>query len=65
MDVFPNLPTSLKIGTTLLIISYEAERNLPKLSNKKQMLINYVEERLNYLSLLSIETVLSAIGRDD
>ena len=58
----PDLSTTLKIYMSLLITSYEVKRNFSKLSIiKKQTLINYVEEWLNYVSILSIETVITAV----
>ena len=52
---------------SLLITSYGTdERKVSKLSIiKKQMLINYLEEWLNYVPIPSLETVLTAIGGSD
>jgi hypothetical protein len=41
---------------TLLITIYEAERNFSKLPVIIKKSINMLEERLNYLSILSVES---------
>jgi len=56
IDIFPNLYTILKIYLTLPITSCEAERGFSKLSFIKNKYRSKMrDERLNYLSILSIE----------
>lgn len=56
IEVFPNLTTILKIYLTIPITSCEAERNFSKLSIiKNKYRSTMLEDRLNYLAILSIE----------
>jgi hypothetical protein len=62
IKVFPHLMEILKIYITLPITSCEAERNFCVLSViKSKFLSTMLEERLNYLSVLSIENDINKI----
>lgn len=55
-DVFPNLYTVLKIYLTLPITSCEAERAFSKVTIKKNYRTAMMEDKLNWLSIFSIES---------
>lgn len=55
MLVSPVLATTLKRYITLPIASCQTERNFFKLPIKKNFLIHPVEEKPNYLSVVTIE----------
>ena len=56
IDIFPNLYTILKIYLTIPITSCEAERSFSKMAYiKNKYRSNMTDERLNNLSILSIE----------
>lgn len=56
IDVFPNLYTVLKIYLTLPITSCEAERAFSKVTIKKNYRTAMMEDKLNWLSIFSIES---------
>jgi len=56
--VFPNLTAILQVHMTLPVTSCEAERNFSKPSLiKNKFWSKMLQERLNYLSVLSIENI--------
>jgi len=62
IEVFPYLTTILKIYVTLPIVSCEAERNFSELLViKNKFLSTVLEERLNYLSVLSREITITQL----
>ena len=55
-EVFPNISTALKLYLAMTITSCEAEINFSKLAFiKNKFRSTMSEDRLNYLSILSIE----------
>jgi hypothetical protein len=64
--VFPDLTAILQIYVTLPITSCEAERNFSKPSLiKKQIWVKILEERLNYLSVLSTENITQSLSYEE
>lgn len=66
-DCFPNVEVTLRMYLTLMVTNCSAERSFSKLKLiKNRLRTSILEDRLNFLALLSIESdILRQINHED